>query len=148
MKRITEERFTISEAIKMLTECGSNAIQFQVFEDKEKKKPTFAAFFVMGENGEPKEAVDYMTLLNNKWKKYNHLPKISAEGGTETSYVIQQIDTEGVYDITRPCKTVNGLMNLVRQDSIEKLGRKQRVIKRIEIPLIESCVGVDNEDRD
>ena len=64
----------------------------------------------------------------------------------ELSYVLQQIDTEGSYDITRPCNNAKDFVRLMRQHGVTRILPNQRIIKRIEIPINVPCFEVDDEN--
>lgn len=147
-KKMSEE-MTISKAVSLLVEHNSKILQFHVFEDELKVKPVFVAFFILGENNEPKEAIDEMTRLRDKWSNDENFPKISIEGEMETSYTVQQIDMEGPYDITRKCKNLDELYRVSKQCGMRTLSDNQRIIKRIDIPLNLSLGEIDESfDRD
>jgi hypothetical protein len=131
----SKEKLTIFEAVGILAASGSNMLQFQVFKDKEQRRPVFAAFFVLGEKGEPKEAIKEMTRLKKVWEEKNRIPSVIDKGSMEVTYVLQQIDTEGSYDISRKCDTSAEFLQLMRQCGIKKLDDNQRIVKRIEVPV-------------
>jgi len=137
MNNITtvNEQLTISDAVSILSERGSTMLQFHVFGDNEKKKPIFAAFFILGGNSEAKEAITEMDKLKRKWDKKRSIPSVLVNGALELSYVMQQKDTEGVYDVSRKCKTPSEFINAMRQYGVKNLGKHCRIVKRIEIPI-------------
>jgi len=140
---MSEESMNVSTAVTLLTEHKSNMLQFHVFEDETKKKPVFAAFFILGDNNEPKQAIDEMMKLRKEWSLRSNIPKIEIEGGMETSYIVQQIDTEGPYNITRKCKSLDELYMVAKQCGMHTLSNSQRIIKRIDIPLNLSLGEID-----
>jgi hypothetical protein len=146
MEKISGENMTVSKAVTLLTENKSNMLQFHVFADDKKTKPVFAAFFILGEDGEPQEAIDTMTGLKTRWSLSSAKPKIEIEGVMETSYLIQQLDLEGPYAITRDCESLEELYMVAKQCGIGKLMGNQRIIKRIDIPLNLSIGEVDEDN--
>jgi len=145
-KHISAEQLNISEAVSMLVAKDANMLQFQVFKDEEKKDPMFAAFFILGEDGEAKEAIEEMTKLKEKWEQKKPFPVIKREGGMDVSYLIVQSDTEGNYDMTRSVPTVQDFMRSVKQYGIKKLLDSQKIVKRIEVPLRVPCLEKGDED--
>ena len=135
INKINVEEVTIPTSVSFLTKNRTNVLQFHVFKDKKKTDPVFVAFFIIGEEGEPQEAINQITKLSNGWKKTNKMPKVDVEVEMDTSYLVQQFDTEGVHDFTRPCKSAKEFIQMMNQLGIKKLLKGQRVIKRIEIPL-------------
>jgi len=141
------EQLTISKAVSVMSQNNSKMLQIHVFGDKRKRKACFAAFFIIGENGEPAEAIEKMKLLKDQWDEKDATNKIELKGEMEISYLMQQIDTNGVHDITRPCKSLLEFIKSMKQYGISKLGKGQRLVKRFEVPLrIDSIRGMDYED--
>ena len=129
------EDLSISEAAGILTAGESNMLQFHVFKDDDQKKPIFAAFFILGEKGEAKEAIKEMTKLKDKWDSKARVPKVVSDGHMEVSYILQQIDTEGVYDASRKCDTATEFLQVMRQYGIKKIDDNHRIVKRVEVPI-------------
>ena len=141
------EQLTISKAVSVMSLNNSKMLQIHVFGDKKKTKACFAAFFILGEDGEPAEAIEKMKLLKEKWDEESAINKIELKGEMEISYLMQQIDTNGAHDITRPCKSVLEFIKSLKQYGINKLGKGQRLVKRFDIPLyIDSIRGGDYEN--
>jgi len=132
MKKINEDDINISTAISLLAENDSKLLQLHSFSDIEKKNPVFVAFFILGNEGEPAEAIKEIDKLKLKW---NNINTIEILGDIKSSYIIQQLDLEGPYNITKECGSLEELCSTAKQCGIRNLALNQRIIKRIDIPL-------------
>lgn len=72
--------------------------------------------------------------------------KLEDEEVLEVTYLMQQIDTNGIQDITRPCKTMSEFIESLRQYGIKRVGKGQRLVKRFEVPFNIDSIGGDYED--
>ena len=87
-----------------------------------------------------------MMRLRSEWMTRSKSSKIEIESGMNVSYIIQQLDIDGSYNITRECKNLDELYSVARQCGMHELSDNQRIVKRIDIPLGLSIGEIDEDN--
>jgi len=131
----------VETAVNLMTSENSKMLQVHVFEDKEKKKSIFSAFFILGENGEPEQATKVMNLLKRKFINSANPIEVESIGDVEISFLVQHVDNNGAIDLTRPCKTPSEFIGTLKQYGISKLVKGQRLVKRFDFPVSIKSLG-------
>lgn len=83
-------------------------------------------------------------VINNK-DTSSFLPNLDKP--INISYTLQQKDSEGVYDITRSCKSIKEFLMVFRQTGLTRISKTQQIIKRIEMPITISSLEDTDADQ-